>query len=154
MKILFRTLAALAILAVPALAADVPPPKVDRFRAYLIYEDTGELSKNLAKVDDQIVANDDKGTSVQMIVDVVLSGKPNQLYESNPVLRVSARSDLDDIGTLVEKDYPLVFFAKDELVRTVVVDHACNGFTIDAAIIDGGNKVSELSKTFSITCGD
>jgi hypothetical protein len=157
MRISFVGAAALAVswvLAPPASAGDLAPPKVDRFRAFLIYEDSGDLSKNLARSEDQIVANDDKGTSVQMLVDVVLTGKPDQLYESNPVLHVTARSDLDEIGVLVDKEFPLTFFAKDELVRTIVVDHGCNGFALAAEIIDGGKRVSGLEKTFSITCGD
>jgi len=139
----------------PALAhADAP--KLKEFRAYLIYEDSGDLSKNLAKTEDQIVANDDKGTSVQMVVDIVMTGKANQLYENNPILHVVARSTLDDASAkpLVDTEFPLTFMAKDKLVRTVVVDHACNGFDIDAYMMDGKKKVSEIRKSFSITCGD
>jgi hypothetical protein len=133
------------ILPQSVLAADATAPTIDRIRGFLIYEDTGDLSKNLAKTEDQIVANDEKGTSIQMLVDVVLSGKPNSLYENNPRLHVVARSNLDgpDAPALVDKVFYLTFIAaKGELVRTVVVDHGCNGFDLEAYVMDGDNRVS------------
>lgn len=139
----------------PALAF-AEAPKVDRFRAFLIYEDTGDRSKNLAKTEDQIIANDEKGTSVQMLVDVVLSGKENQAYENAPVLHVIARSSIAEPGEkpLVDTEFPISFMVKKNVTRTVVVDHGCNGFDIEAYMMDGKKKTSDIKKSFSITCGD
>lgn len=138
-------------------AADLSTPSVDRFRAYLIYEDSGELSKNMAKRDDQIVANDEKGTSVQMLVDVVMAGKKGQLYENNPFLYVVVREAMAETGAppMLDTGFPLTFVGQTgELVRTLVVNHNCSGFDIEAYIMDGDRRTSELKKTFSITCGD
>lgn len=137
-----------------ASAQETTTPLVDRVRAFLIYEDTGDLSKNLAKTEDQIIANDEKGTSIQMLLDVVLTSKPDQPFENNPMLHVVARSNLDQ-AVLTDKTFPLNYVgSKGELVRTVVVDHGCNGFDLDAYVMDGKNKTSEFKKSFSITCGD
>lgn len=146
-----------ALLPQAVLAADATTPSIDRIRGFLIYEDTGDLSKNLAKSDDQIVANDEKGTSIQMLIDVVLTAKPDSLYENNPMLHVVARSNLDgpDAPALTDKVFPLTYVgSKGELVRTVVVDHGCNGFDLEAFIMDGDKRTSEFKKSFSITCGD
>jgi hypothetical protein len=145
-----------SLAALPALAfADAP--KIEKLRAFLIYEDSGDMSKNVAaKADsgDTIVANDDKGQSIQMRVDIVMSGKANQLYENNPVLHVVVHGSDPGALPVVNTEFPLTFMAKDKLFRTVVIDHNCNGVDIDAYMMDGKTKTSELKKSFSITCGD
>jgi hypothetical protein len=153
MAIAKMVLGAMALAVLPTVAlADAP--KLEKFRAYLIYEDTGKLSKSLAGGDDQIVANDEHGTSVQMVVDVVMSGKPDKLYENNPILHVVVHGSDPGTAPIVDAEFPLTFMAKKTLVRTVVVDHNCNGVTIDAYMMDGKKKTSEIKKSFSITCGD
>jgi len=146
--------ASLAML--PTLAfADAP--KIEKFRAFLIYEDSGDMSKNVAaKADsgDTVVANGDKGQSIQMRLDIVMTGKANQLYENNPVLHVVVHGSDPGTPPIVNAEFPLAFMAKDKLFRTVVVDHNCNGIKIDAYMMDGKKKVSEIRKSFSITCGD
>lgn len=158
MRRAFVSLGLLAlVLPQTVVAADATTPTIDRIRGFLIYEDTGDLSKNLAKTEDQIVANDEKGTSIQMLIDVVLTGKPDTLYENNPQLHVVARSNMDgpDAPALVDKVFYLTYIAaKGELVRTVVVDHGCNGFDLEAYVMDGDKRTSEFKKSFSITCGD
>jgi hypothetical protein len=149
-------LVSIASLAMPA-AALAGAPKIERLNAYLIYEDSGELSKNVAaKVDtgDTIVANGDKGQSVQMVIDIVMGGKANQLYENNPVLHVVVRGSDPGTSPLVNSEFPIAFMAKTKLFRTVVVDHNCNGIDVDAYMTDGTKKTSEMKKSFSITCGD
>jgi hypothetical protein len=131
--------------------------KVDRVRGFLIYEDTGKLSKNLATQSDQIIANDKNGTSIQMLVDIVLSGPADQTFENAPMLHVIARGALDDAGTppIIDRSYPINYVATGgELVRSLVVDHNCNGFDLEASITLGNKVISDLKKTFSITCGD
>lgn len=132
-------------------------PKIEKLRAFLIYEDSGDMSKNVAaKADsgDTIVANGDKGQSIQMRVDIVMSGKANQLYENNPVLHVVVHGSDSGTPPIVNAEFPLAFMAKDKLFRTVVIDHNCNGVNIDAYMMDGNKKTSEIKKSFSITCGD
>jgi hypothetical protein len=141
----------------PASANDPKPPTVDRFRAYLIYEDTGELSKNKAKVADQIVANDEKGTSVQMLMDVVLTGPANTTYETPLYLIVVAHALGDKTGdpAMIDTGYPITFIgATGEAVRTLVVEHECEGYEIEAYVMAGDKRVSELKQRFNITCGD
>lgn len=140
-----------------AFAGDASQLKVDRLRAYLIYEDTGDLSKNLAKSEDTIIANDEKGTSVQMLVDVVVTGPADQIFESNPTLIVVATSSLAQPGdrAMVDTGFPISFISsKGQLSRTIVVDHGCNGFDLEAYIMDGDKRVSEIKKSFPLTCGD
>ncbi len=139
------------------LAAEAKTPVIDRVRAFLIYEDTGDLSKNVAKTADQIVANDEKGSGVQILIDVILTAKKDQLFENNPMLHVLARSIMDgaDAPPILDKTFPLNYVGSTgELIRTVVVDHNCNGFELEAYVMDGKKKTSELKKSFSITCGD
>lgn len=129
-------------------------PKIEKINAYLIYEDSGKVSKNVADAPDQIVAQDGNGQSVQMIIDVVLSGKAGGMYENNPVLHVLTRPSLDEAAKPVDEEFPIAFMAKDKLFRTVIVNHNCNGFDIEAYVTDGAKRTSELKKSFSITCGD
>ena len=44
--------------------------------------------------------------------------------------------------------------AKENLYRSVIVNHNCNGFEFEAYVMDGDRRVSEFKKNFSITCGD
>lgn len=148
-----RVLSAVAAALLPGMAlADAP--KIEKINAYLIYEDSGKVGKNIAGEPDQIVAQDENGQSVQMIIDVVLSGKAGGLYEDNPILHVVTKPLLDEAAKPVNEEFPIVFFAKDKLFRTVLVNHNCNGFDIEAYVMDGGKRTSEFKKSFSITCGD
>lgn len=145
-------LSALASILLPGMAlADAP--KIGKINAYLIYEDSGKVGKNIANTEDQIVAQDENGGSVQMIVDVVLSGKEG-LYENNPVLHVVTKPSLDEAAKPVSEEFYISFMAKDKLFRTILVNHNCNGFDLEAYVTDGDKRVSEFKKSFSITCGD
>jgi predicted secreted Zn-dependent protease len=63
--------AAALLAAAPAAAQTV---KADRFRAFLIWETTGDLSKNVMNDTPQIEANTQKGMSTQIYVDIVVTG--------------------------------------------------------------------------------
>jgi hypothetical protein len=146
-------LSALAGIFLPGIAlADAP--RIEKINAYLIYEDSGKVSKNIADAPDQIVAQDENGASVQMLVDIVLGGKPGALYENNPVLHVVTKPSLDEAAKPVSEDFYIAFMATDKLFRTIVVNHNCNGFDLEAYVTDGDKRVSEFKKSFSITCGD
>ena len=152
------TLAALALLSQPVLAASPKPPTIDRVRAYLIWEDTGELSKNLAKTSDQIVANSDKGTSAQMLMDVVLTAKGDSLYSGKqPFLYVYVTPMGAAVGDppMLDTGFPISYIAKGgELTRSVIVEHGCNGFSFSARVMVEDKIISEYEKDYSITCGD
>jgi len=148
---------ALAGVALCGAARAAEAPAIEALRAYLIYEDNGRMSDDVTGMADQIIAQDRKnGQSVQIRVDVILRGTPNEIYESAPVLHVEARSSLDDPtgSPSVYEEFPISFFATDTLVRSVIVNHECNGFDIEAWVMDGGIRVSNLKQSFSITCGD
>jgi len=146
-----------ALLPQPVLAQSPKAPDIDRIQAFLIYEDTGKLSKDISGSTEQIVANDENGTSIQMLVNVVLKSKPDQLYENGPVLHVKATPALISEGgpePVAAQFYISYIASGGELVRSVVVDHGCNGFELEAYVEEGGKRTSEFKKSFSVTCGD
>lgn len=146
-----------ALMSQPVMAQSVKAPDIDRIQAFLIYEDTGKLSKDISGSTDQIVANDENGTSIQMLVNVVLKSKPDQLFENNPVLHVKATSALMSEGgpaPVTAQFYVSYIASGGELFRSVVVDHGCNGFDLEAWVEEGGKRTSEFKKSFSVTCGD
>lgn len=151
-------LATLTLLAGPALAASPKPPTIDRIRAYLIWEDSGELSKNLASAKDQIVANTEKGTSAQMLVDVVLTAKGDSLYSGKqPFLYIYVTPMGAQVGDppMLDTGFPITYIAKGgELTRSVIVEHGCNGFSFSARVMVEDKIISEFNKDYSITCGD
>ena len=56
---------------------------------------------------------------------------------------------------MVDTGFPISFISsKGQLSRTIVVDHGCNGFDLEAYIMDGDKRVSEIKKSFPLTCGD
>ena len=139
------------------LAAGPAGPKVDHFNGYLINEDDGKMSKNVASQADQIEANNQNGTGTQIIVDIFVKGTKNQLYENNPFLYVVVSKMSAKVGDppMLDTGYPINFIGNlCQTVRTVVIEHNCEGFTIDAYTMVGDKKISVLSKTFNITCGD
>jgi hypothetical protein len=151
----FAFLAALAPLSVLAQAPEAPD--IDRIQAFLIYEDTGKLSKDMSGAVDQIIANDENGTSIQMLVNIVLKSKPDQLYENGPVLHVKVTpATMSEAGPepAAAKYYITYVASGGELVRSVVVDHNCDGFEFEAFIEVGGKRTSAFKKSFSVTCGD
>lgn len=147
---------ALAPQAVPA--ADAETPVIDRVQALLIYEDTGKLSKDVSGDADHIVATDRKnGSSIQMLVNVVLKSEPDRLYENNPVLHVRATSVLSSDGSpkTVEDQFHITYVAETgQLVRSIVVDHGCEGFALEAYVTAGDKRTSEFRKSYSVFCGD
>jgi len=146
-----------ALIASHGLAAGPGGPKVDHFNGYLINEDDGKMSKNVATQSDQIEANNQNGTGTQIIVDIFVKGAKNQLYENNPFLYVVVSKMLANVGDppMLDTGFPINFIGnKGQTVRTVVIEHNCEGFTIEAYTMIGDKRVSELTKTFNITCGD
>ena len=146
---------------IPALATILSPslalaeaPAIEKIRSYLIFEDSGDVTEDITDLPEQIVANDEHGQSVQMSIDIVLRGKAGQLYENNPVLHVVTRPSLPEAAEAINQSFPIAFMAKENLYRSVIVNHNCNGFEFEAYVTDGDRRVSEFRKNFSITCGD
>jgi hypothetical protein len=140
-------------------AADYVAPKIDRLRGYLIWEESGELSKNVATEESQIVAVDrEKGSSVQMLVDVVMTGTPDTYPTGEqPFLYVIVRNLGAQMGDppMIDTGFPLSYVGRTgELVRSILVDHNCDGFELEAYVATGSERSSEIRKTFSLTCGD
>ena len=148
---------ALAALAMTGAVAAAQPVAIDRINGYLVYEDTGKMSRNVAGETNQILANGENGSSVQMIVDIVMSGPKNDLVAENTFLYVWATNHLSEQAdmTLVDRGWPIVFVGNTgEVVRTVVIDHDCNGFEVHARVDRGDTIGQEVVKRFDLTCGD
>lgn len=148
----------LALAAVPALAADSPPPRIDRIRAFQIYEEKGDLSKNIAGSKGQIEANSREGYSVQMLIDVILKTKGPAVYSNKqPFLYVTAIPIAAQVGDppLLDTGYPIFTVGEQaQIVRSVIVDHACAGFTLTAKVMVENQLIDEYSKDFPVFCGD
>lgn len=145
-------------MAQPAAAQDAAPPVIDRIQVLLLYEDTGKLSEDLANAaDDTIIANSEAGSGIQVLVNVALKAKANNYYENSPTLHVRATpSVLFDGGPKVIEDQFFLSFigSTGEIFRSVLVNHGCNDFTIEAWVMDGGKRTSEVRKSYAVLCGD
>ena len=75
------------ILAAPsaAAAADLA---VSGVNLYLIWENSGKLSENLASRDHVTTVSED-GSASQVLMDVVVTGAPDTLYEDVPTLKIA-----------------------------------------------------------------
>lgn len=132
--------------------------KLDRLRGYLIYEDDGSLSNNVARRTDQIVANDKNGSSTQMLLDIVVSGPKNSVIDTCAFLYIWMTANGSQVGdrAMVDKGWPISYVGlKSEVVRSVIIDHECEGFTVNTRVdIDQNTLGKTLEKRFDITCGD
>lgn len=157
MRAISCLLAALSFLWVLPVSAE-QALKLDRVRGYLIYEDDGSLSKNVARRTDQIVANDENGSSTQMLLDIVVSGPKNSVVDTGAFLYVWVTADSSQVGdrAMVDKGWSISYIGlKSEVVRSVVIDHECEGITLNTRMdIDQNTLGKTLEKRFDITCGD
>lgn len=137
----------------PALAQTA---KVDRVRAFLIWEDSGDLSKNVVGQTPRIEANTQKGMSTQIMIDIVVSGPKNKTAGKNVMLYTWANNDQDKgARPMMDLGWPVTYFGdKGETVRSVIINHDCQPFTLSARV-DHGDKIGRVfEKTFPIFCGD
>ncbi|PLX35820.1 MAG: hypothetical protein C0606_17125 [Hyphomicrobiales bacterium] len=150
------SLAILAALATGSAASALEPVKFDRARAYLIWEDTGNLSKNIARKKEQIIANGEEGSSTQVLIDLVVSGEKNTVYPNPPMLIVYVTNPYEEHGPMmVDKGWSISYVGlKGESVRSIIVDHDCNPFVLHARVDNGETIGKEYEKTFNLTCGD
>lgn len=139
--------------AAPALAQT---EKVDRVRAFLIWEESGELSKNVVGTAPRIEANGPKGMSTQIIIDIIVSGPKNTVPKGQVMLYTWANNDQDKgARAMVDVGWPVTYFsAKGETVRSIIVDHQCQAFTLSARVDRGSTTGRVLQTKFPIFCGD
>ena len=138
-----RLLASLLAFGAMLSAASAQEAKITAFKVFVIWEDTGQMSPDWSK-QQQIVANDRQlGSSMQARVDIVLEGKPNDMVDKP--LEVAVKTD---DGKTASYSLPIGFFAKKQLIRSVIVTHGCNPFEVDA-------KTGSSRRTLKIqlTCG-
>jgi len=131
----------LALFASAAVAQD--SARITGFRVFVIWEDTGQMSPDWSR-QQTIVANDRQlGSSTQARVDIVLEGPPNGMV--NDALEVAVKTD---DGKTAGYSLPIGFFAKNRLIRSVIVTHGCNPFEVEA-------KVGSSRRTLKmqLTCG-
>ena len=124
--------------------------------SYLIWEGNGKLSKNIARRTDQVIANGEEGSSTQVLVDLVVAGGKNTVYEDSPLLLVWVTDPLDSSRpAFVDKGWSISYVGlTGETVRSIIVDHDCNPVTLHARI-DAGDVIGrEVTKELNITCGD
>ncbi|MGV3552784.1 hypothetical protein [Rhizobium sp.] len=140
------------------LAADPPPPVIEKVEIFVLREDDGTFSKDMANAPDAtIVANDENGFGTQLLIKAVLKAEPNALYENPPVVRLKVTPSLFVEGgpKTVENEQYLSFFTQGgRQYRGILIDHGCNDFQLEAWVTAGGKKVSEFKKTYSVLCGD
>lgn len=143
------------IFAVPA-SAEITL-NVDRYRAYLIYEDEGNLSENVASGKGQIIARDENGSSIQILLDIVVSGPENTIIDSGAFLYVWVTAVDAQTGdrAMIDKGWPINYVGqKSETVRSIIIEHGCEGFIVNARVDIDENNVGEThTKQFNITCG-
>lgn len=139
-------------------AQQAKPPVIDRIQVFQIFDDDGKLSKDLANAaDDTIIANGPTGSGIQVLIKVVLKGKPNQVYDSGPTVHIKATPSVMFEGgpKVVEGEFVLSYVGvTGEVYRSVLLDHGCNDFKIEAYVTDGGKRTSEFSKSYFVLCGD
>ena len=117
--------------------------RINGFRVFVIWEDSGQMSPDWSR-QQTIVANDRQlGSSMQARVDIVLEGPPNGMV--NDSLEVAVKTD---DGKTAGYSLPIGFFAKNRLIRSVIVTHACNPFEVEARV---GNARRTLK--MQLTCG-
>ena len=140
------------------LAADPAPPVIEKVEIFVLKEDDGALSRDMADAPDAtIVANDESGFGTQLLIKAVLKAEPNALYENPPVVHLKVTPSLFFEGgpKTVEDEHHLSFFgAGGRMYRGILIDHGCNDFKLEAWVMVDREKVSEFKKTYAILCGD
>jgi hypothetical protein len=118
------------------------------FRLYLIWDDDGQMSKDLSH-QREIVAISRRHASIQARVDIILDGHKGAM--GNDPLELSVHSESMN-GETHDTTYelPVGYFAKNRMIRSIIVTHDCSPFEVNATL---GNSHRTL-KVDRITCGD
>ncbi len=118
---------------------------------FLIFEDSGGLSNELATVEGPVLAMTDKGRSLQMVVDVIVDGEPDALFFDPPRVEVTARGDRGDV--LFQKTWPIGSIGDyGTTMRSFIVDHDCRPVTVEARLTAGGADAGRWEKRVAISC--
>lgn len=135
----------------PAEAADLTFAKP---HAFLLWEDAGGFSDDVSGAEGPIQAVTDKGRSVQMVIDLMLDGEANIVFEVAPVLRVVVRPAAGDRPPLVDKAWAIQGVGDfGTVMRSIIVDHDCAGFVVEASIEEAGQIAERYEKRFDVVCG-
>jgi uncharacterized protein YfaP (DUF2135 family) len=117
--------------------------RITGHRVYVIWEETGNMSPDWSQRP-QIVANERKlGSSMQARVDIVIEGKREGMIDDT--LEVSAKTD---DGKVTGYSLPVGFLSSGKLVRSIIVTHGCNPFSVEARL-----GKSTRSIKVDLTCG-
>jgi hypothetical protein len=143
----------------PALAQAQPKaaaatPRLGTPRLYLIWNDSGAMSQDLASRalspdgaarKNQIIASDRKlGASLQARLDAVIEA-PSGIYDKVTLgIRVTSEGK-----TIVDQTFPVGFIDKaGRLIRAVIVNHECQPFDVELTL--GSAK---RTMKVDLTCG-
>ena len=129
-------------------------PKLGTPRLYLIWNDSGAMSQDMAPRalspdgaarKNQIIASDRKlGASLQARLDAVIE-VPSGVYD-NVTLGIRVVSEGK---TIVDQKFPIGFIDKPgRLIRAVIVNHECQPFDVELAL--GSAK---RTMNVDLTCG-
>ncbi len=130
-----------AVLASAAMAQDTG--RITGHRVFVIWEESGQMSPDWSR-QGTIIANDRKlGASMQARVDIVIEGKREGMVDDT--LEVSARTD---DGKVIGHSLPVGFLSSGRLVRSIIVTHGCNSFSVEARL---GRSTRNIK--VDLTCG-
>jgi hypothetical protein len=118
--------------------------RLGEIRAYLIWEQSGLMSKNVAAARQPIIAIDKRlGTSLQVRVDASIEGAspPLTKFELHMVIRISGNAIFDQTFS----DY----FIRPRVIRAVIVEHKCGDLDVEVSM-GSQRRVTALS----FWCGD
>lgn len=119
----------------------------------LLWEDAGGFSDDVAAVEGPIEAVTDAGRSLQMVVDLMIEGESDVVYEIAPVLKVVARSVAGERPVLFERSWPIEGIGEfGTTMRSFIVDHGCAGVSVVAEIEEAGTVVDRFERTYEIVC--
>ena len=118
------------------------------FRLYLIWDDNGQMSKDLSDRR-YIIAISGRHTSIQARVDIVLDGHKGGMTNDPLELLVHSQGMNGETYDMTYK-LPVGYFADNRMIRSIIVTHDCMPFQVNATL---GNSHRTL-KVDLITCGD
>src|SRR6516225_4957268 len=124
-----RQIAALAVLLDTSACYAESALRLGEIRAYLIWEQSGSMSKNVAGARQPIIATDKRlGTSLQVRIDASIEGAPPSLtsFELRMVIHRDGATILDQTFS----DY----FIKPRVIRATIVEHKCGDLNVEVSM--------------------
>src|SRR5262249_12769214 len=121
--------------------------KIGGFRLYLIWQENGQMSKDLSH-QRYILAQSRRSTSTQARVDIVIDGRKGAMGNDPLEVSVVSRSFGGETQDTKYK-LPVGYFTENRMFRSIIVTHDCESFEVNAAL---GNSHRTLK--VDLTCGD